>query len=211
MEPLSALPDPGRIRGLLFDIDETLTTDGRLLKRYQDDDPTRAAKRARLGAIAERILARVPGSALASDQAYRETDLAIDFCEDVPALPLKDAERIAALMREAGLTAKISSIHVNGWFGRYDKLATTRQLFAEQFGIDLDTANAELAFVGDSPNDSPMFAYFGNSIGVANVARVAGRLEAEPRYVTQGFAGSGFAELAALIAAHPSARFPSAG
>ena len=94
------------------------------------------------------------------------------------------------------MTAKISSIHVNGWFGGYDKLAMTRQLFAEQFSQDLDAVNSELAFVGDSPNDAPMFAYFKNSIGVANVARFAGRLEAEPKYVTYGFAGSGFAELA---------------
>src|SRR5258706_210138 len=194
MKPIAELRDVRRIRGLLFDIDDTLTTDGRLtaeafvaierlrrsgriavpitgrpagwcdhiarmwpvdavigengafyfcyrdgklLKRYQDDDRTRAGKRARLGAIAERILAQVPGCALASDQAYRETDLAIDFCEDVPALPLETASRIAALMREAGLTAKISSIHVNGWFGAYDKLATTPQLFADQFFMDL--------------------------------------------------------------------------
>jgi HAD superfamily hydrolase (TIGR01484 family) len=173
--------------------------DGKLLKRYQDDDQTRAGKRARLGAIGERILAQVPGCALASDQAYRETDLAIDFCEDVPALPLETAGRIAALMREAGLTAKISSIHVNGWFGDYDKLATTRQLFAEQFSMDLDKAKAELVFVGDSPNDAPMFAYFDNSVGVANVARFEGRLEAEPKYVTRGFAGAGFAELVAHL------------
>jgi len=267
-EPLSSLPDPARIRGLLFDIDDTLTTDGKLtaeayvamerlrrsgrilipitgrpagwcdhiarmwpvdavvgengafyfryrdgklLRQFQDDDPSRAAKRARLGAIAERILAQVPGSAPASDQAYRETDLAIDFCEDVPPLPLEAAERIAALMREAGLTAKISSIHVNGWFGDYDKLSTTRQLLAEQFAIDLDAANAELAFAGDSPNDSPMFGYFTNSVGVANVARFAGRLEAEPKYVTRGFAGAGFAELSHYLAAHPSARFPGVG
>jgi HAD superfamily hydrolase (TIGR01484 family) len=173
--------------------------DGKLLKRYQDDDRTRAGKRARLGAIGERILAQVPGCALASDQAYRETDLAIDFCEDVPALPLETAGRIAALMREAGLTAKISSIHVNGWFGEYDKLATTRQLFAEQFSMDLDSAYAELAFVGDSPNDAPMFAHFDNSVGVANVARFEGSLEAEPKYVTRGFAGAGFAELVAHL------------
>ena len=30
MKPLVQLRDPGRIRGLLFDIDETLTTDGKL-------------------------------------------------------------------------------------------------------------------------------------------------------------------------------------
>jgi hydroxymethylpyrimidine pyrophosphatase-like HAD family hydrolase len=172
---------------------------GKLHKTFRDSDAVRTANRSRLQAIGARILAQVPGCAIASDQPYRETDLAIDYCEDVPPLPLEQAQRIAALMREAGLTAKVSSIHVNGWFGDYDKLAMTRRLFAERFSMDLDAVNAQLAFAGDSPNDAPMFAYFENSVGVANVARFAGRLEAEPKYVTRGCAGSGFAELAAHL------------
>jgi hypothetical protein len=168
---------------------------GKLNKRYLEDAPARAERRSRLDAVARRILAEVPGSALAADQAYRETDLAIDYCEDVPALPLEAAERIAALMREAGLQAKISSIHVNGWFGEYDKLATSRMLFAERFKIDLDRSNREVVFVGDSPNDAPMFAYFQNSVGVANVRRFEGRLAAAPKYMTRAAAGAGFVEV----------------
>ena len=138
----------------------------------------------------------MPGCALASDQAYRETDLAIDYCEDVPPLPLAAAERIAALMQEAGLTAKVSSIHVNGWFGDYDKLATTRRLFAERFGLDIEKANREIVFAGDSPNDAPMFAFFQNSVGVANVRKFEKLLAHKPRYITRAAAGAGFAELA---------------
>lgn len=166
---------------------------GRLHKRFIDAAPARAEKRVRLRQIAESILRTVPGSALASDQNYRETDLAIDFREDVPALPLEAAERIAALMRNAGLTAKISSIHVNGWFGNYDKLASTRRLFSERFGVDLEAANPEVVFAGDSPNDAPMFAFFENSVGVANVRRFPGL---QPRFVTQAESGAGFVELA---------------
>ncbi|HEX2332856.1 MAG TPA: HAD-IIB family hydrolase [Burkholderiales bacterium] len=168
----------------------------RLQKRYLDDPQARAEKRARLEAVAARILAAVPGCALAADQAYRETDLAIDYCEDVPPLPLAAASRIAELMREAGLTAKVSSIHVNGWFGHYDKLAATRRLFSERFGLDLDAANAEVVFAGDSPNDSPMFAFFRNSVGVANVRRFESLLADAPKYVTRAASGAGFAELA---------------
>jgi len=172
---------------------------GRLERRFQDAAATRAEKRGRLGAIAERILAAVPGCALASDQPYRETDLAIDFCEDVPPLPLEAAERIAALMRQAGLTAKVSSIHVNGWFGEYDKLAMTRRLFAERFGLDLAAANGETVFAGDSPNDAPMFAFFANSVGVANVRKFEKLSFERPRYVTRAASGAGFAELAAHL------------
>ena len=253
MRPLAEW-QPGRIKGLLFDIDDTLTTHGKLsaaayaamerlkaagrivvpitgrpagwcdqiarlwpvdavigengafyfwhdaaaaklCRRYHDPDEARAQQRARLADIAQRILREVPGCAVASDQAYRETDLAIDYCEDVPPLPLAAAERIAALMRDAGLTAKISSIHVNGWFGGYDKLSMTRSLLAERFGIDLDASQREFSFVGDSPNDAPMFAFFENSVGVANIARFAAALSAQPRYVTRDESGAGFVEL----------------
>jgi HAD superfamily hydrolase (TIGR01484 family) len=172
--------------------------EGRLQKRFADADATRAANRAKLAAIGARILKAVPGSALASDQAYRETDLAIDFCEDVPPLPLEAAEQIAALMRAEGLTAKVSSIHVNGWFGRYDKLTMARTLFAEAFAVSAEALQRDFAFAGDSPNDAPMFAAFAHSVGVANVARFP-HLDAEPKYVTRHFAGAGFAELAAHL------------
>ena len=170
--------------------------DGKLHKRFIEDASARAAKRARLQAIAATILSEVPGAALAADQAYRETDLAIDFCEDVPPLPLSAAARIAELMRGAGLTAKVSSIHVNGWFGDYDKLATARLLFAERFGADLDEINRNVVFAGDSPNDAPMFDFFDNSVGVANVRRFTGL---QPKFMTRAEAGAGFAELAAHL------------
>jgi HAD superfamily hydrolase (TIGR01484 family) len=169
--------------------------DGRLQRRFWDGDAERAQKRDRLAALAASILGAVPGCALASDQPYRETDLAIDYCEDVPALPLASAERIADLMRAAGLTARVSSIHVNGWFGKYDKLAMARRLFAERLALDLDRDQHKVVFVGDSPNDASMFAHFERSVGVANVARF-GALAAAPKYVTRGESGQGFRELA---------------
>jgi HAD superfamily hydrolase (TIGR01484 family) len=169
---------------------------GRIEKRFRDDPGVRAARRERLVAIGRRILDAVPGCALASDQPYRETDLAIDYCEGVPPLPLAAAERIAALMRGAGLHAKISSIHVNGWFGDYDKLAMTRLLFAEQLGWDLEARNREVVFAGDSPNDAPMFAFFQNSVGVANVRRFESLAFERPKYVAGAESGAGFAELA---------------
>ena len=176
----------------------------RLQQRFHDSAANRAEKRARLDALAARILAAVPGCALASDQPYRATDLAIDYCEDVPPLPLEAAQRIAALMREAGLSAKVSSIHVNGWFGEYDKLAMTRRLFAERFGLELEAANGEVVFAGDSPNDAPMFGFFVNSVGVANVRRFEALLAARPKFITRAESGAGFAELAAhLLVAKP--------
>ena len=168
----------------------------RLVTRTVGGAVADGAQRRRLQAIGERILREVPGSAWASDQAYRLADIAIDFCEDVPALPQAAIDRIGALMREEGLTAKVSSIHVNGWFGTYDKLGMTRTLFAEAFDIDLDARRGEVVFIGDSPNDAPMFEFFPLSVGVANVRDHVGRMAHAPRYVTTQACGEGFVELA---------------
>jgi hydroxymethylpyrimidine pyrophosphatase-like HAD family hydrolase len=143
----------------------------------------------------------VPGCALASDQPYRECDLAIDYCEDVARLPPAAVDRIVALMHEAGLTAKVSSIHVNGWFGGYDKLTMTRLLLREEFGIDLEADREHYVFVGDSPNDESMFEFFPCSVGVANLRRFAGRIASPPMYVAVHEAGAGFAELVDFLLA----------
>ncbi|MCW5592800.1 MAG: HAD-IIB family hydrolase [Burkholderiales bacterium] len=174
---------------------------GRLVKRYVIGDAERARRADRLDAIARRILAEVPGSGIASDQPYREADLAIDFCEDVPRLPREAIARIVAIMESEGLTAKVSSIHVNGWFGGYDKLSTSRLALAEDFGVDLDRDRERFVFAGDSPNDQPMFAFFPNAVGVANVREMADLMSVLPRFVTPSAGSAGFAELADAILA----------
>jgi len=260
MLPLSAMPTAMRdgIRGVLTDIDDTLSTHGRiaadafaamerlrqsgklvipitgrpagwcdhiarmwpvdavvgengafymryddarrqLIKRYVAGTEERVANRRRLVAIGEKILRAVPGTALASDQLYREADLAIDFCEDVPPLPRTAVDRIVELMEAEGMTAKVSSIHVNGWFGNYDKLAMTRTLLAEAFDVDLDAQRDRFVFVGDSPNDAPMFGFFPNSVGVANVRPFLDRIATPPCYITHGEAGNGFVELTEFL------------
>lgn len=173
----------------------------RMTRRYWKSAGERAADRSRLNALEAAILAAVPGARVAADQAYREADLAIDFREDVAPLTDGEVERIVALFRAAGATAKVSSIHVNGWYGTYDKLGMTRRLFAEAFATDLDAARASVVFVGDSPNDAPMFAHFPNAVGVANVRDFAGRIAHEPAWITQARGADGFVELAEAILA----------
>lgn len=173
----------------------------RLVRRFLADESTRRVNRLSLDALADRITAEVPGCAVASDQLYREADLAIDFCEDVA--PLADAEvaRIVAMFEAEGCTAKVSSIHVNGWFGRYDKLTMTRILLHEAFGIDLDADPQRFVFIGDSPNDQPLFAFFPASVGVANLRRFLPTLTSPPRWLTAAEGGYGFAELTQVLLA----------
>ncbi|AWM86132.1 HAD family hydrolase [Microvirga sp. 17 mud 1-3] len=159
----------------------------------------RHQNRTRLEAIEKEVLSTVPGAALASDQAYRVADLAVDFCEDVPPLPESEVDRIVSIFERAGAQAKVSSIHVNGWFGAYDKLSMAKTLLADVYGLDWDAARASVVYAGDSPNDEPMFAAFPMSVGVANIGAFVHRLKSRPAYVTSGHSGEGFAELAALL------------
>ena len=263
LQPLSRFAPEARarVRGILFDIDDTLTTEGRLTatayaaterlheagllvvpitgrpagwcdhfarmwpvdavvgengafyfryhaaerkltKRFMAPQAERTENRRRLETLKREILTAVPGTGVASDQLYREADLAIDYREDVDPLPAEAVARIVELFEAAGATAKVSSIHVNGWFGDYDKLTTTRVMLAECFGVDLDADKEMYVFVGDSPNDAPMFAAFPHAVGVANLRDFEAQLPAAPAYITQAPAGAGFAELAeALLAA----------
>ncbi len=263
LRPLSELPpETGRaLLGLCLDIDDTLTTDGKLTaEAYQalwdareagllvvpvtgrpagwadhfarmwpvdgvvaengalylrhhgghmirrtvrGDRVAEAAERARLLELAAQVMRQVPGTALASDQAYREFDVAVDFCEDVAPLPREAVDRIVQLFEAGGATARISSIHVNAWFGTYDKLGMVKRLLREEHGHDLDdpAVAARFLYVGDSPNDQPMFAFFPGSVGVANVRAFADRMDALPTYITEGRSGAGFAELVARIRA----------
>jgi len=173
----------------------------KLRKRFLDGDDSRHEKRAGLRRIEEEILSAVPGTAVASDQPYRETDLAIDFCEDVPRLDWPDIERICAIFRKHGAACKVSSIHVNGWFGDYDKLGMTKIMARELWGVDLDTERRRFLFCGDSPNDEPMFRFFPFSAGVNNVLRFVERMQNLPAFVAGREGGEGFAEIGETILA----------
>jgi HAD superfamily hydrolase (TIGR01484 family) len=164
----------------------------RLELRHLQDHDTRVANRAKLEALATTILREVPGCAIASDQAYRALDLAIDFCEDVPPLDDDAIDAIVACFSQAGATAKVSSIHVNGWFGDFDKLAGFRAFHQDRFAGELDLSR--WAFFGDSANDEPMFRAFDLSIGVANVVEFLPRMVDHPKWIANGEGGHGFVE-----------------
>jgi HAD superfamily hydrolase (TIGR01484 family) len=186
----------GENGALYFWLDEE---EGRLKKRFLDPEDVRREKRERLEGIREEILSAVPGTALASDQGYREADLAIDYCEDVAPLGRDAVEKICRIFNSHGALCKVSSIHVNGWFGDYDKLKMTRILVEERWGLDLDSEKERFIFCGDSPNDEPMFQYFPHSVGVKNVLRFADRMRHLPALVTNREGGEGFAEVVDIV------------
>ncbi len=185
----------GENGGLSFRRERDASGQDSMVRVFAQDVAERAANRARLNQLAEQVLSAFPGAALASDQQYREFDLAVDFCEDVPPLPESDIDGIVALLEQAGCVVKVSNIHVNAWFGDFDKASMCRRYCADRWAWDLDGPDAERAvFFGDSPNDAPLFDLFPFGIGVANVRRMAARMPCLPRFVTEREGGAGFVE-----------------
>ncbi len=175
-----------------------------VLTEYAQDAATRAANARRLQAAAARVLREVPGATLARDSAGRETDIAIDHAEFASLSPAAVAQ-VVAVMQAEGLTATVSSIHVNGWIGTHSKWTAAQWMLRRLFGRDLDDHELERwVYVGDSTNDQAMFERFPHSVGVANLRHFAAALTVWPAYLTQAERGAGFAELAqAVLAARP--------
>jgi HAD superfamily hydrolase (TIGR01484 family) len=172
-----------------------------LRKLYQQDEDLRRANCARMQRVAQRIVVEVAGALLSRDSSGRETDIAIDHSEFVH-LPSERIAQVVRLMRDEGMNATVSSIHINGWFGEHNKLSgarwIVRELFARELGQELD----RWVYVGDSTNDVLMFEHFPHSIGVANIRRFEAELSHPPKYVTPAERGAGFAQVArALLAA----------
>ncbi len=177
---------------------------GGVAHEYTVEPPERAARWQRLQACAADILATVPGATLATDSSGRLTDIAIDHSEHAR-LDAAGIDAALACMRRHGLTATVSSIHVNGWIGEHSKWSGAHWAVQRALGRAFDPA--EWLYVGDSTNDQLMFERVPVSVGVANIARFVPQLAVLPAWVTAAERGRGFAEVAQrLLAARASRR-----
>ena len=186
----------------------TPALDSLLSKIYQQDASTRAGNFQRMQAVAERLLREVPDATLAQDSPGRETDIAIDHSE-FTRLPPEQIAQVVQIMQAEGMTATVSSIHINGWYGSHNKLVGARWIVQQLYQRELDAELARWAYVGDSANDQLMFQHFAHSVGVANIVGVAAQLAHLPRYVTPSERGAGFAEVAAAVLAAKRAEPPA--
>ena len=168
-------------------------------RNFLYSDAERARDRKRLMTFFRRLQKRYPGIRLASDQPFRVSDIAIDICEDIAPLPPETVKDIVARLDALGATVKVSSIHINAWIGRFDKLSMLTTFLREEFGVSPASAKRRAVYVGDSPNDEPMFAFFPHSIGVRNIEVFAAQMRALPKFITRAPGGLGFLEVARLL------------
>ncbi|MDZ4084415.1 MAG: HAD-IIB family hydrolase [Bdellovibrionales bacterium] len=171
--------------------------DRKMKRHFVFNEATMKSNREKLELIKYEVLRNVRGCAIASDQFSRLMDLAVDFAEDVGPLSDNDINQIVSIFEKHGAVAKVSSIHVNGWFGSYDKLSMTKEYCTRELGFDFTTesASGKIAFCGDSPNDEPMFGAFQSSFAVANITKFADRLKSKPAFVAGLEGGKGFVQI----------------
>lgn len=189
-------------------ISGVITEGGGVFMQYRDNsvhyhyfqgEMLMRAQQAALLAMIQPRLERFQALQLTRDQAYRLTDVAIDYAQDIhpPALSEKDA--LLKELRQLGLNAKASSIHINVCQDGVDKYAMSQQVLREVFEMPEHEQQRSVLYVGDAPNDESMFANFPLSVGVANIEPYLPNLKHKPAFITNAAGGLGFAELASLL------------
>jgi hydroxymethylpyrimidine pyrophosphatase-like HAD family hydrolase len=106
---------------------------------------------------------------------------------------------VIKLLQQEGMTATVSSIHINAWFGDHNKWHGAQWILKQLTGRDLKQELDRWVYVGDSTNDQVMFEHFTHSVGVANIKRFEKELTHLPKYITEQERGAGFAELAQFL------------
>jgi HAD superfamily hydrolase (TIGR01484 family) len=167
-------------------------------KIYQQDQATRTHNFEQMQSIAQKVLQEIPGTVTAQDSTGRETDIAFDHSE-FHHLSTQQIQQVVTLLQQEGMTATVSSIHINAWFGDHNKWHGAQWILKELTGRDLNQELDQWVYVGDSTNDQVMFEHFKHSVGVANIRRFEHNLKHFPKYITTQERGAGFAELANAI------------
>ena len=152
--------------------------------------------RVRLDACEREILLTVHEARLTGDRFARLTDCTFHV------RGLSDGARAAidAIATVHGFTTIASSIHVHVLEPGVSKGATLEAVCAQ---LGLDARAGEVATIGDSMTDAPLFerARFPLSVGVANIAAYLPRLPQAPAWITAEPEGHGFIELARRVRA----------
>ena len=167
-------------------------------KIYQQDQATRTHNFEQMQRIAQKVLQEIPGTVIAQDSAGRKTDIAFDHSE-FHHLSTQQIQQVLQLLKQEGMTATVSSIHINAWFGDHNKWHGAKWILKELTGKDLIQELDQWVYVGDSTNDQVMFEHFTHSVGVANIRRFENELQHLPKYIASKERGAGFAEVAKAL------------
>lgn len=167
----------------------------KMQRKYIFSQKDMAKNTHKLQQLKTEILDSYPQLQISSDQFCRQMDLAIDFAEDVGPFSDDIIDGVLAVCKKHGAQAKVSSIHINTWFGNYDKLSMCQTFTKDIIGFHITDILDQSVFCGDSPNDEPMFGFFKHSIAVANFIDFQDRVDQLPKYICDLKGGHGFAQI----------------
>lgn len=130
-----------------------------------------------------------------SDQFARVFDVAYDKKK------MSNAEKTALknILTLFGASFSESSIHINAWFGDYNKKSSLRYFMTNVLSISEEEYLEKGMYIGDSLNDEPLFGYFPLSVGMHSVEDMKSSFKELPTYISQYGGGDGFFEVAAFL------------
>ncbi len=167
---------------------------GKIVTEILAESKDLAAQKKRLEEIFQTLKKKIPHLKLATDQPYRLFDYAIDFIEEAPHLSQEELKIVLeTLSTYPDITHKLSSIHVNYWCGKQTKTTACEWILKHFKSEGLSKEN--VIYCGDSPNDEPLFEFFTQTVGVANIQKYLSSLKAKPRFVTTEAGGRGFQQV----------------
>ena len=168
-------------------------SDGRIIRKTFVSSSSLSAHQKKLNLLFDDIKSNFGDVHLAADQPFRQWDLALDISEE----QYMDDDKVKAIYDfciSNGANAAISNIHLNVWYGNYNKLDMSLKILDEW-----NLKEHECMYIGDSPNDSPMFNHFSFSVGVKSVLKYKDIMDYFPSYLTTRDSSEGFEELTNLI------------
>lgn len=169
----------------------------RIKESFLVSEETRKRNFKKLISIQNEVRKKFKNILVATDQFARMTDIAFDICEERVGLSSEIQQKLISFLRKKHMNYKISSIHINAWFGNYTKRTACEKLI--KIIEEKEKKTVHSLFIGDSPNDEPLFEIADVSIGVANIKRYLPSMKFIPDYVTRKNFSDGFAEAIELI------------
>ncbi len=145
--------------------------------------------------LREELLSKTKQYILSSDQYARIYDVAFDKKKNTP----EDIDKIKEIALSLGASFTESSIHLNVWFGSYDKRNGLLLFLPDIYPGKEQEFFEKAVYFGDSYNDQPLFSLFNLSIGMHSVEDSRSDFDNLPTYITKGYGGYGFAEAVGKI------------
>lgn len=170
-----------------------------VIRHYVHPSIKKVGYKQRAEELIKKVLSLVPEAKLSSDQFARIYDIAFDHGSEPPFLQEEKIAKVVDICKSLGAGTAVSSIHVNAWFGEFDKKRGTEAFFKDVLGLEGEILQQICCYCGDAPNDQVMFSHFPLSFGVGNLRKHSKSMQNLPKFIARNEGGAGFFEIAEAL------------